>query len=262
MHKKPSTSSLIFLIILLAVSGCILALNKLNTQFDASYWINFTNSILTNLIVVGFALLVIEKILERGKTSKFKDINAKKSEHIVFLIERLEFKLLVFLKIINKKKYFAETSQNDKELFHDIDAKFINNLQNENLLNTFWEKIEKSKNRNRVFTDFIKIVKEDGSNIAKSLKEIYPQPKPEILEVFEGDIPKLAGMIEAAKSMSDINKQAQKYANTKSLKITESQQTTLTKVSYYVAQPYILNVFRNISNSRETAKENKLFLNL
>lgn len=152
---------------------------------------------------------------------------------------------------------------NHVDLFPGINEDFKKHLRGNKLTALLWGKIEEAKrSKSKVIDRFTKILKKEGEMISDLLKEIHPQPDPDVVNLFKVDIPRLTGSLEVPKLMLNIESEVSKMKIKKSFKITAKEKTLLAKVAFINAQPHISKVLRKINDVAKLAKENKLFVSL
>lgn len=237
--------------ILITIIICVVILYFLNTKLDQIYLVNFVTNLLTNIIVLWFWIFFVDNIIESEKHSKYMSINKFKSEWISFFINRLQLKLLVFLDIIDNQETYMS---NDIQL-NNIPIIFANNL--ENICFLFFKKINSADDKSWIINTFNNIRKEESENILLQLKQIYPQPKAEIIHIFEADLPHLLWWIEVINLVLSIESEISKEKI--ELKLTDNQKATLLKITYIIISPKISEICEKLSKASILAKNNKLF---
>ncbi|QQR55444.1 hypothetical protein IPG41_02720 [Candidatus Peregrinibacteria bacterium] len=252
-------------VMLVLIAICTFFIVRIHPEpFDVDYWVNFLTGILTNLIVVGIALFIFDKILANGRDSQLRQINQARAEFIVFEMNRFLFKLLVGLKLIDKQEYFkGEVANSDRDVFSDVLPIFQEKVNTGALSASLKDAMEKHP---KFILNFLsKLTEETFDRLIRKLEEIYPQPKPELMEMgrfmrasvgyFDSQKPFLAPTKTTFKGMSqkaqrDIRKMLTDHAS--AFKI----------ISFTVVEPQLNKLLYDVLTLRSAAIENRLHLSI
>lgn len=226
----------------------IVAFVAIGGSFDKTFWLNFLPGLMENLGALAVAILVIERILAKGRFDKLAQANATQSKFIFLLSNRLAYLLLNFLGLANQNEI-----SNDAELNFQF---AYDRLKGVDLATTFYDKLVKSEDKQTFIEGFVKILREQHEGIWKALDKIYPRPDPNLKSMHSSFG---IGMVDALaiipKSYKDANQEVREEDRLK-----PEHLDLLIKIGYPPILQELQNIQEAIIELSEKASENKLFI--
>lgn len=262
--KKRKTTIVIISTVIIAIIICLAALKCLQVNFDSFFWTNFFQNLIPNFVIIGFAILVLDRILEDQRNKEIKAVNLKTAQHVHLLLERLCVRILDFVEIKKIEEITAKPSTDDWTMFPLALDDFSKHLKTSEIEKKLYEKIISSNNKLDTVREFVKIIETDSKNLVENLKKIYPIADSKIFEIFDGSWIELSASLKIFETMNE---------TTKSKRISEKDKRNIKKmlkentellfiVSYSIAKPKLTKFFENILLSAKKARENELNANL
>jgi hypothetical protein len=226
----------------------IVAFVAIGGSFDKTFWLNFLPGLMENLAALAVAILVIERILAKGRFDKLAQANATQSKFIFLLSNRLAYLLLNFLGLANQNEI-----SNDAELNFQF---AYDRLKGVDLATTFYAKLVKSEDKQTFIEGFVKILREQHEGIWKAFDKIYPRPDPNLKSMHSSFG---IGMVDALaiipKSYKDANQEVREEDRLK-----PEHLDLLIKIGYPPIRQELQNIQEAIIELSEKASENKLFI--
>ncbi len=187
---KKIVSSL-FLIILILIE----ILFMLGFSFDKFFVINLVNNLLANTLIFFIAIFVIDDYLIKINKDKLVKINDRQSKFVYFQINIIFYKILVHLGKV-KSDYAAELKKDPNIDFTWAKEEFIK-IGNENDWDEiFCEHIIANLDKEDYLLKLVEIFKKGSESLHDSLKKIYPNPNPIMVEMVD-ELTMAAGTLNA-----------------------------------------------------------------
>jgi hypothetical protein len=247
--KKPFV--IIPAIILIILGLLVFIFIKIGGKFDILFWLNFLPGLLSNLIILLVALFIIDRIFQRERLTKLKQINAENSKWVLFENNRIAFLLLEYLGLAK-----SEELSKDKELNFEF---AIERIKRNGLSEVFFKKFMDAKDRGNFLDGFIDKLKDGTEQINKSLDKIFPHPDPFIKGLLS-NMAFLSGGIQSMKIILDATSKANKKVKSDQ-RISPEQINLLIKIAYSEGRLF-KQIFKNLIIISEKAKSNELFVSL
>jgi hypothetical protein len=241
---------------LVAILGACIALTLIYViiggVFDRAFWLAFLPGLMANLIVLLIAVFVIDRIFEKERWRKLEQINAKQSQFVRFLSNRMAYWLLTYLGLTNEEEFHKDKTLN---LEFAIDKMKIVDVAD-----TFYEKLTNSADRETFLDGFIKHVREGLEGILKALDAIYPHPDPAAKQLAD-EMMYSNGVLEAFKGMFGIIKEANERVAA-GQGFNPEQIELLIKIAYSPVARELQKLQATVVELSSRADANKLFASL
>ena len=242
------------------VSGAIFAIFILLTwvfvhiggSFDKQFWLSFLPGLMENLVILAVAVIVIDSIYKRESLAKLRQTNARQSQFVLFLSNRLTFLLLKYLGLCN-----------DNELHNDrtLDFEFaLERFKEVDLRAVFYKQLVDSEHKDVFVEGFETILRRETQAISKALEAVYPRPDPDIIQDADqihfsnGILVALKGLIQAFKE-ANAQVRAADQMKPEHLKL-------LIDVAFGQVAAELANIHGFVIKLSESAKANQLFISI
>lgn len=256
--KKIAEILILFILII------IFLILLLKIPFDSNFIANLLNGLLTNLVILIIAIFVIDNLTKKIETKKLKDINERNSNFVSLRVNIFVFKILEYLKVLNKKDINTkEIFKKNEELTFDyvwqeleqtLSTKNINQI----LSDSTFEEIDKKQ----YLTNFVDLIKSNSNSLHEALKIIYPHPSPNVVSLVD-EIGGQSGAIYAMSLMANVDTEVNKLIPESSKKMDRETADALLKFAMMLVvdkdrpMSIIISCLKSIS---EKAKNNDLFI--
>jgi hypothetical protein len=220
--------------------------------FDRPFWLAFLPGLMANLAILFVAVFVIDRMFQEERWDKLKKINARQSEIVLFLSNRMAYWLMEYLGLANE-----EEIQSDKTMKFEF---AIGKIKATDLAEAFYEEMRKSEVREAFVGGFVKKLYDGTEGVLKALDAIYPRPDPEAKKLAD-EIIYSSGTLEGFKGVLGAIKEANVQVRA-DRQFNSEQVDLLIKVAYSRVGSELQKIRNNIVELSQRAKANRLFVSL
>ena len=219
---------------------------------EQKFWLSFLPSLLANIATLAVAVLVIDNLYARQRSSMLGQANVSQSQFLFFLSNRLAFSLLEYLGLAT-----FDESRNDP----DLNFAFAHSrLKDIDLAERFYTKLMETKNKQDFVDGFEKILSRETGPISKALDTIYPRPDSTLKQKISHmsySIGNLGALTTMLSSVERVNAQVKKEEQ-----LTSERVNLLIKIAYQSTRVELETTQNAIVQLSDKAKANKLFMEL
>jgi len=223
-------------------------------NFSKEFFIN----LLPNSVVILIGVLAINLLIEKNKIQNLKKINKSKSDNIEFLLNRFALHLLKYLELASLKE---DVVLEDKVMNFDWARKRMVEKTSK-IDSIFFTKMMASSDREKFIDEFVKILQKNAESLNAALKEVFPHPNPDAIELTQ-EINYAAGGLNAVRSVDEMAKKANKEVIEKNGNpLTQEQIDLLTEVAYSIPFARPSKICGIIIKLHTMVKDNILFVRI
>jgi len=234
-------------------------------KIDGEYSQDFISSIIPNIFSTLVTIWLVDALLRKKEYRDLEKINSRKSEHINFHINRFVFHLLVSIGELEKEKD-ATVMMGEKCDFQPAIDK-LGSYTDHGINEIFFKAFFSERNHVQFSSHLRESVQAMAENVCKTLHEVYPLPKPEILDFFERDLNNYVGRIFVMAELMDSPERADfanYYSDKEEAEIERKKLITNLSVVMPMIAPSMVkfsDMTRGLIEMSAYAKSNQLFIN-
>ena len=248
--------------IILAICAILLlvGLNFLGVSITSkSFFIDLFNGLLSNVLIFFLAIFVIDRLTRKIDENKLKEINATKSEFFHWNLKCFVYHMLVHLEIFKDDDY-QKRLQDDPLLSMDWVMEEFKRVGLENdWTSLLYNCVSNKSDKQKYLSDLEKIFNDWTKPLSQNLKEIYPHPAPDVVEMVS-NLFASSGTLNALSSIAGFAKEANKGVKDKKQQLTDKHTNLLIKIGLLNRKNNFSDTCSIILELSKRAEENQLFI--